>query len=75
LMGSVMNDIAGMTGPIGAVPVLIFGHAFNLLMGLMSVYIHNGRLAYVEFFGRFYTGDGTLFAPFGTTTKYTLLKE
>ncbi len=75
LMGSVMNDIAVMTGPIGAVPVLIFGHAFNLVMGLMSVYIHNGRLAYVEFFGRFYTGDGTLFAPFGTTTKYTLLKD
>ena len=54
--------------------VLVFAHMFNLVMGLLSVYIHNGRLQYVEFFGKFYTGEGQLFVPFGSDTKYTLVK-
>ncbi|MGN1040486.1 MAG: V-type ATPase 116kDa subunit family protein, partial [Candidatus Fimimonas sp.] len=60
-------------GYLFAALVLTFAHLFNLAMGVLSVYIHNGRLQYVEFFGKFYTGDGTLFVPFGSDTKYTLL--
>ena len=80
IMGTVINTLAGMImggGGIGyvlAAVVLIFAHMFNLVMGILSVYIHNGRLQYVEFFGKFYTGDGALFTPFGSDTRYTLVK-
>lgn len=80
LIGSVVNQLGEMVmsgggvGYVGAIVLLIFAHLFNLLMGIMSIYIHNGRLQYVEFFGKFYTGDGLLFVPFGSDTKYTLVK-
>ena len=81
LVGSVINDIASMVmnggglGYVFAVIVLIVAHVFNLAMGVLSVYIHNGRLQYVEFFGKFYEGEGALFTPFGSGTKYTLVKD
>ena len=80
LMGQVINQLAGMVlggggvGYVFAVLLLIFAHMFNLVMGILGVYIHDGRLQYVEFFGKFYTGDGQLFVPFGYDTRYTLLK-
>lgn len=80
LMGQVINQLAGMVlgnGGIGylfAAVLLVFAHLFNLLMGILGVYIHDGRLQYVEFFGKFYTGDGHTFVPFGSDLKYTLLK-
>ena len=64
----------GGVGYVFAVLLLIFAHMFNLVMGILGVYIHDGRLQYVEFFGKFYTGDGQLFVPFGYDTRYTLLK-
>lgn len=80
LMGQVINQLAGMVsggGGIGyafAALLLVAAHMFNLVMGILGVYIHDGRLQYVEFFGKFYTGDGHAFVPFGSDTKYTLLK-
>ena len=65
----------GGLGYAFAVIVLIVAHVFNLAMGVLSVYIHNGRLQYVEFFGKFYEGEGALFTPFGSGTKYTLVKD
>ena len=81
LMGTVINQLGEMVwsgGGVGyvlAIVLLIFAHIFNLVMGILGVYIHNGRLQYVEFFGKFYTGDGHLFTPFGSDTKYTLVKD
>lgn len=80
IMASVVNQLGEMVvgnggfGYVLAAFVLVFAHIFNLAMGVLSVYIHNGRLQYVEFFGKFYTGDGQLFVPFGSDTKYTLVK-
>ena len=80
IMGQVINTLSEMIlggGGIGyvfAAIILIFAHLFNLVMGILSVYIHNGRLQYVEFFGKFYTGDGQLFVPFGSDTRYSLVK-
>ena len=51
---------------IAAVLILIVGHVFNLVMGLLGAYIHDSRLQYIEFYGRFYEGEGELFCPFGT---------
>ena len=50
--------------------ILAFGHGFNLAMGCLSAYIHVARLQYVEFFSRFYEGEGELFVPFGSGFSY-----
>lgn len=62
-------------GWILAVPVLLFGHLFNFGINLLGVYVHNSRLQYIEFFGRFYEGAGHMFMPLGSQTKYTYLNN
>lgn len=52
------------------VVLLVVGHGFNLAMGLLGAYIHDARLQYVEFYGRFFEGEGELFAPLGSRHKY-----
>ncbi len=50
--------------------IMLVGHAFNLAMGLLGAYIHDARLQYVEFYGRFFEGEGELFTPLGSNHKY-----
>ena len=50
--------------------LMVVGHIFNLAMGLLSAYIHDARLQYVEFYGRFFEGEGELFAPLGSAKKH-----
>ena len=52
------------------VVVLIPLHAFNLALGVLSAYVHDARLQFLEFYGRFYDGGGRLFSPLGVRTKY-----
>lgn len=55
------------------VMLMVAGHAFNLAMSLLGAYIHDARLQYVEFFGKFYEGEGELFTPLGSSQKYVYL--
>ena len=55
--------------------ILIVGHAFNFAIGLLGAYIHDARLQYVEFYGKFFEGDGELFAPLGSKHNYVRLKK
>lgn len=50
--------------------VMVIGHAFNLAMGVLGAYIHDSRLQYIEYFSKFYTGEGEKFTPFGSELKY-----
>lgn len=59
-----------------AIVLLIVGHGFNLVMNLLGAYIHDSRLQYVEFYGRFFEGEGELFKPLGSSQKYVyVLRE
>ena len=59
-----------------AVVLLLVGHGFNLVMNLLGAYIHDARLQYVEFYGRFFEGEGELFKPLGSSHKYvSVLRE
>ncbi len=53
-------------GPI----LMVAGHLFNLAISLLGAYIHTARLQYVEFFGRFYEGEGELFVPLGSSWRH-----
>lgn len=52
------------------VAIMVIGHVFNLAIGLLGAYIHDARLQYVEFYGRFYEGEGKLFTPLGSQHKH-----
>lgn len=58
-----------------AVILMVVGHGFNLAIGLLGAYIHDARLQYVEFYGRFFEGEGELFAPLGSNHKYIKLEK
>ena len=55
------------------VAIMLIGHIFNLAIGLLGAYIHDARLQYVEFYGRFYEGEGELFTPLGSKHKHVLV--
>ena len=49
--------------------VYLIGHAFNLAMGMLSAYIHDSRLQYIEFLTSF-TKAGASFQPLSLQTYY-----
>lgn len=62
------NTLAGMLagnifGILLSIVIYVVGHIFNIAMGLLSTYIHDSRLQYVEFYGQFFDGDGRSFRP------------
>lgn len=74
VIASTMNLLANMIqgswiGIIFSIFVYLIGHIFNFVMGLLSAYVHDGRLQYIEFFNKFYEGDGYLFEPFAFRLK------
>ena len=69
--GFVVSGNVGLA--VLGVLLLIAGNAFNLVMNLLGAYIHDARLQYVEFYGRFYEGEGELFQPLGSNHKYIYL--
>ncbi len=51
--------------------ILLIGHTFNIVIGVFAPGIQGARLIYVEFFSKFYRGNGRTFKPFGTIRKFT----
>lgn len=80
VVGMVMNMLAGMIqgsviGFILSIIIYVVGHIFNLALGLLSAYVHDCRLQYIEFYGKFYGGGGRLFKPFSINPKYIKIKN
>ena len=65
-----MMVIGPWYGYILGIIVFIIGHVFNLAMGLLSAYVHDSRLQYIEFFGKFYDGGGYAFKPLQLQYNY-----
>lgn len=75
VIGMVFNIVGGLFlgSPISfilGVAIIVVGHGLNLALSLLGIYVHNGRLQHIEFFGKFYIGDGLRFRPLGGETKY-----
>lgn len=68
----VMN---GFFGYVFGFLIMLVGHSFNIAMSALSAYIHDVRLQYVEFFGKFYDGDGVMFKPFGANLTFVKIKD
>lgn len=70
---NLLADLVGMGqwwGIFISIPVYLVGHIFNFVMGLLSAYVHAGRLQYLEYYGKFYEGGGFLFNPLKLELKY-----
>jgi len=59
-------------GGLAGLVVLLLGHLLVLVLGISSAGLQAVRLEYVEFFGKFYDGGGTVYNPFGYERKYTV---
>lgn len=81
VIGLVFNTLGGVilsipfVGWLLAAVVYLIGHTLNFAIGLLGIYVHDSRLQYIEFFGRFYHGGGKLFSPLGLNLKYVTIKQ
>lgn len=70
-----MMTESSVAGLIFGLIILAGGHLFNLALSGLSAYVHTLRLTFVEFFDKFYDGNGTVFSKFRSDTKYINIKE
>jgi len=55
--------------------VAVFLHGINLLLSMLSAYVHGIRLQFIEFFGKFYKGGGKKFEPFKAAEKNVIISD
>jgi V/A-type H+-transporting ATPase subunit I len=64
---NILAQIVGGIHPLMFIPAIIIfvgGQTFNLVIQTLGGVIHAVRLQYIEFFGKFYVGEGREFLPF-----------
>jgi len=65
LFSNLLPGAAGaIIGGIIGIGILIFGHLINLVLGVITGFIHSLRLCFVEFLFKFYEGGGREYSPF-----------
>ncbi len=79
ILALVINTIAGgllhggtLVGIVAAVVILGVGQSFNVILGVFEPGIQGARLIFVEYFSKFYSGNGTPFRPFGRPRTHTV---
>lgn len=70
-----LSTPAGMAtfSVIGALYVVM--HIFNTFIAMFESLIHGARLNVIEFYGKFYKGNGIRFLPFAAKRRYTVGEE
>ncbi|MCL5009920.1 MAG: V-type ATP synthase subunit I [Candidatus Parvarchaeota archaeon] len=54
--------------------ILVLGQLFNIAIAIFEAGIQGARLIYVEFFSKFFIGNGKIFKPFGVERRRTKYK-
>lgn len=80
VVAMVLNDAARrllaipVVGWVFTILILVGGHLFNLLINLVSAYVHSSRLQYVEFFTKFLEAGGRPFEPLSERHRYLVVE-
>ena len=69
LMGSGSILFTAATIVIGVI-IAIFFHILNLILSMLSAFVHSLRLNYLESFNRYYPGGGKPFIPFKRESQH-----
>jgi len=79
ILALVINSIGGglvlggtIVGIIAGLVILVVGQSFNVIIGVFEPGIQGARLIFVEYFSKFYTGNGKPFRPFGSARTRTI---
>ncbi|MGC8622484.1 MAG: V-type ATP synthase subunit I [Candidatus Micrarchaeia archaeon] len=64
------SPLLGIAGTL----ILIIGQLFTFIIAIFEPGIQGARLIYVEFFSKFFTGNGKEFKPFASKRRLTLSK-
>lgn len=79
ILALVINTIGGglvvggtIVGIIAGLVILVVGQSFNVILGVFEPGIQGARLIFVEYFSKFYSGNGKPFHPFGAARKHTV---
>ena len=79
VLALVINTIAGglfaagaIVGILVGIVIVLIGQSFNVILGVFEPGIQGARLIFVEYFSKFYTGNGKPFRPFGAPRTHTV---
>jgi V/A-type H+-transporting ATPase subunit I len=79
ILALVINTIGGglvlggtVVGIVAGLVIIIIGQSFNVIIGVFEPGIQGARLIFVEYFSKFYTGNGKVFRPFGAPRTHTI---
>jgi len=71
MLGPLFGDLLPFSGMVGVIAggalsilILVIGHTVNLLLSVLTGFIHSLRLCFVEFLFKFYEGGGRIYSPF-----------
>lgn len=65
-------SLAGIISFIIILSLYLFAHFFACVLAMFESFIHGARLNIVEFFGKFYKGNGIKFSPFSAKRVYSI---
>jgi V/A-type H+/Na+-transporting ATPase subunit I len=78
ILALVINTIGGglvgggaVVGIVGGLVIIVVGQSFNVILGVFEPGIQGARLIFVEYFSKFYHGNGKPFRPFGGRRTHT----
>jgi V/A-type H+/Na+-transporting ATPase subunit I len=79
VLALVINTIGGgligggaIVGIVAGLVIIVAGQSFNVILGVFEPGIQGARLIFVEYFSKFYTGNGKPFRPFGSARTHTV---
>jgi V/A-type H+/Na+-transporting ATPase subunit I len=79
VLALIINSIGGglllggtILGVILGLVIILVGQSFNVILGVFEPGIQGARLIFVEYFSKFYTGNGKPFRPFGAPRTHTV---
>ncbi|MBO4853698.1 MAG: V-type ATP synthase subunit I [Oscillospiraceae bacterium] len=77
VIAQVFNTLGATFGNVAVfVLIALIGNALNLALNLLGCYVHDMRLQFLEFFGRFYQEGGKAYQPLSLQSEHVeIIKE